>query len=67
MSISEFPGVYLGDSVYATAERGMVKLYTDNGMGADQVIYLEAEVIQRLVPFLTGALQAMVENAKDKH
>jgi len=58
---NDIDGVYLGDSVYATAERGMIKLYTDNGMGPDQVIYLEAQVIQKLVPFLTGALKAMLE------
>lgn len=42
---------YLGDSVYVENDPGtnMIKLYTNNGFGADQVIYLEPEVWDALV------------------
>ena len=39
---------YLGDSVYAERVDGMIKLTTDNGMGASNTIYLEPEVYQAL-------------------
>ena len=43
---------YLGDSVYAEIERGMIKLYTDNGVhGKENIIYLELTVFQALVNF----------------
>lgn len=42
--------VYLGDSVYAEMEpSGMIVLTTDNGEGASNTIYLEAEVYEALV------------------
>lgn len=47
---------YLGDSVYAEIENGMLKLTTDNGMGASNEIYLDLEVL--------AALNAYVERAK---
>ena len=37
--------MYLADSVYADIERGMVILYTDNGDGPKNKIYLETEVV----------------------
>ncbi len=40
--------VYLGDSVYADTENGMIKLTTDNGLGASNTIYLEPEVYRAL-------------------
>jgi len=42
---------YLGDSVYAEAENGMIKLTTDNGYPDDprNVIYLELESYESLV------------------
>ncbi|MFI5222627.1 MAG: hypothetical protein ACHQX3_00030 [Nitrospirales bacterium] len=39
---------YLGDSVYAEIEDGMVKLTTENGLGASNTIFLEPEVIAAL-------------------
>ena len=39
---------YLGDSVYAEIENGMVKLTTENGCGASNEIFLEPEVIAAL-------------------
>ena len=45
---------YLGDSVYAEAEGGtggMVCIYTDNGYGPRNVIYLEREVFLALVAY----------------
>lgn len=43
--------VYLGDSVYADVENGMLKLTTDNGGGASNTIYLEPEVYDALVEY----------------
>lgn len=51
--------VYLGDSVYATFEDGMLKLYTDNGLGADQVIYLERYVLQGLARYLAESFKLL--------
>lgn len=39
---------YLGDSVYAEIENGMVKLTTENGFGPSNEIFLEPEVINAL-------------------
>lgn len=43
---------YLGDSVYAEIENGMLKLTTDNGRGPSNVIYLEDYVIVALGEYL---------------
>jgi hypothetical protein len=42
---------YLGDSVYADFENGMVKLTTENGMGPSNTIYLEPEVMRALIRY----------------
>ena len=42
---------YLGDSVYAFAENGMIQVYTDNGYGPQNVIFLEREVFLALVSY----------------
>lgn len=42
---------YLGDSVYCENEGFMLKVYTDNGFGPKDVIYLEPEVFQALITF----------------
>lgn len=39
---------YLGDSVYADYENGMIKLTTENGNGASNTIFLELEVYYEL-------------------
>jgi len=60
---------YLGDSVYAEIERGMIKLTTDNGLGASNTIFLELEVYDALVEFVERAKaihRAHVEMDKDK-
>jgi len=44
---------YLGDSVYAELERGMLKLTTDNGMGPNNIIFLEPEVYTALVQYVS--------------
>lgn len=45
---------YLGDSVYASIENGMLKLCTRNGMPGDpsNVIYLEERVYKSLVAWV---------------
>lgn len=40
--------VYLGDSVYVEVQSGMLKLTTNNGYGATNTIFLDAEVINNL-------------------
>jgi len=46
------PKVYLGDSVYAQAVDGMLKLTTENGLGPSNVIFLEPEVLSALYDYL---------------
>jgi len=43
---------YLGDGVYAELERDMVKLTTEDGMGATNTIYFEPGVIAALLRYL---------------
>ena len=49
---------YLGDSVYAEVEGGMVKLTTENGLGPSNTIYLELEVFEALERYITRAKRA---------
>ncbi len=51
--------IYLGDSVYAQleAETGMVRVFTDNGFGERNQIYLEPEVVQALINYLQIVLE----------
>lgn len=46
--------IYLGDSVYAAVENGMIKLMTWNGYPDDprNVIYLDSSVYQALVLYV---------------
>jgi hypothetical protein len=43
---------YLGASVYADVEHGMVKLTTEDSISATNTIYLEPEVIRELRRYL---------------
>lgn len=49
--MSEQRKTYLGDSVYAALEDGMMKLTSENGMEATNTIYLEPEVFEALAVF----------------
>lgn len=40
--------VYLGDSVYADNDGWMIRLTTNNGLGASNEIFLEPDVFQAL-------------------
>lgn len=42
---------YLGDSVYARSDGSLIVLYTDNGLGPRETIYLEPEVYAELRAF----------------
>ena len=42
---------YLGDSVYAEMENGMIRLTTSNGYGTVHVVYLERHVYDSLVRY----------------
>jgi len=52
---------YLGDSVYAAVEGGMIKLTTENGMRASNTIYLEQEVYEALVEYVDGLRKRAAE------
>jgi len=43
---------YMGDSVYASLENGMIALTTENGFGPSNTIYLENNVARTLVDFM---------------
>ncbi len=55
--------IYLGDSVYTALEpeTGMVRLFTDNGFGERNQIYLEPEVAQALINYLQIVLEGPVK------
>ncbi len=61
---------YIGDSVYAEVESGMIKLTTENGLGASNTIFLEDEVYEELVQYVTmmrAKFAAIREQNNDKH
>jgi hypothetical protein len=43
---------YLGDSVYADTDSGMIKLTTENGVEVTNTIFLEPEVYNSLVAWV---------------
>jgi hypothetical protein len=49
---------YLGDGVYADIDRGMVKLTTEDGISVINIIYLEPEVIDALMRYVTTVVRA---------
>lgn len=49
---------YLGDSVYVEIERGMLRLYLDNGYGPKNEIFLEPEVMDTLIRYYDEAKAA---------
>jgi len=48
----EFEKVYLGDSVYVKIEDGVVVVYTDNGIKETNKIFLDPDVVEKLVSYL---------------
>jgi hypothetical protein len=57
---------YLGDSVYVEVERGMLKLTTDNGFGASNMIFLEAEVYYALNRYVANKVIVSLERDSPK-
>jgi hypothetical protein len=60
----QFPR-YLGDSVYASFDGYQIKLWTDNGEGEDQVIYLDDRVqegLSRLFAEIAEAWRLVVQH-----
>ena len=47
------PTTYLGDSVYAGYDNGMLFICTENGGQPEDVIYLEPEVINAIIEFVS--------------
>jgi hypothetical protein len=52
------PKRYLGDSVYAEIEGGLLKVTTENGYGPTNTIYFEPEVYLALTEFWADAVAA---------
>jgi hypothetical protein len=50
--------VYLGDSVYAEWEAGMVKRTTENGFGTSNTTWLEPEELEALARFVEAGRRA---------
>jgi len=48
---------YLGDSVYADSDGHMITLTTENGGPPSNTIYLEPEVYESLVKFVTFVME----------
>jgi len=59
---------YMGDSVYADLENGMIKLTTENGLPDDpsNVIYLESSVFRNLKDYVVWLNHKLDEMAKNK-
>jgi hypothetical protein len=68
---------YIGDSVYADIENGMIKLTTENGFGASNTIYLEENVLMSLTDYVQRQIElrlkergipipSLLSDAKDK-
>ncbi len=60
--IEKFQPTYLGDSVYMRFDGYAFVIYTDNGMGAENEIYLEPDVIdslQRYVDKVAETIKAL--------
>jgi hypothetical protein len=53
------PKRYLGDSVYAEIEGGLLKVTTENGDGPTNTIYFEPEVYLALTQFWADAVAAV--------
>ncbi len=57
------PGkTYIGDSVYAEFENGMIKLTTNNGVGDSNTILLEQEVFNALINFANAVFEELSSN-----
>lgn len=65
MVLIEFEKRYLGDSVYAEIERGMVKIYTDNGFGPINTIFMEPEIIHQLNRYVAD-MEAIAKAAREE-
>lgn len=57
---------YLGDSVYAMFDGGYIMLSTNNGMGPENIIYLEDQVVQSLIKFIEKSYNITLEVKKNE-
>ena len=57
---------YIGDSVYADVEDGMIKLTTENGGpdGPSNTIYLEPRVFESLCDYVKYVKEEVAEQAR---
>lgn len=62
--MSEPKKTYLGDSVYARMDNGMVALTTENGYEASNEIFLEPEVIEALMRFIERGFNIRIKITK---
>lgn len=57
--------VYLGDSVYADYDGYMIKIYTNNGLGPENEIYLEPRTLEMLIHFSKRCIEREKETKED--
>lgn len=53
--------IYLGDSVYAEFDGLYISIFTDNGLGAKNLIMLESAVFQELIKYGEKAWPGIVK------
>ena len=59
------PKVYLGDSVYAQLDQGVLKLTTENGITASNTIYLELDTYKALLQFVDSLKEKKTEKKQN--
>lgn len=55
---------YLGDSVFVDIENGMVRLYTNNGLGPQNEIFLEEAALIAFIRWVKAAAEKGQINAR---
>ena len=58
---------YIGDSVYVEIENDMIKLTTENGLGATNTIYLEWQVFNELTIYCARCLEEINEKREGRN
>lgn len=53
--------IYLGDSVYVDFDGSQFRVFTDNGFGPQNMIYLELEIAESLALYLSEKLGQLEE------
>lgn len=51
---------YLGDSVYGDYSTGDLRLYTDNGLGAENEIFIDSDTLTNMFSFIERCLNVKI-------